>query len=77
VAIARPIFDVVYETAAQEILDNACEGWLRADDQISLLEWAIARDPKEGKALTESGNIRAITIQGALSISSPTVTLIY
>jgi hypothetical protein len=73
----KSIQDVPYELEAQQILDNACEVWLRADDQINLLEWAIARDPTEGKALTESGNIRAITIQGAQSISSPTVTLIY
>ena len=69
--------DVRYETEAQEACDNACERWLRADDQIWLLEWIIVRDPTEGLALTESGKTRAITLQGMISNSAPTVTFVY
>jgi len=68
---------VRYEPAAQEAADNACEQWLRTDDQINLLEWVISRDPTKGLALSESGNIRTLTVQGARSISSPTVTIVY
>jgi hypothetical protein len=69
--------EVRYETEAQQAIDDACEIWLRADDQVRLLEWAIVRDPTVGTPLTESGNVRAISAQGAASISSPTVTLVY
>lgn len=69
--------DVCYEPEAQTAIDDACEAWLRTDDQVFLLEWAIARDPKEGKPLTESGQTRALTLEGAKSIGAPTVTFVY
>jgi hypothetical protein len=69
--------DFRYETEAQEAIDNACEVWLRADDQVNLMEWVILRDHNEGLPLTESGLVRTLTIQGAASISSPTVTFVY
>ena len=75
--IRRTLRDICYETEAQKAIDDACEGWLRTDDQVQLLEWIIVRDPQEGLALTESGLTRSLTLQGAASISSPTVTFVY
>ena len=73
----RVLRDIRYDTEAQQTIDDACEVWLRADDQVNLMEWIIVRDPNEGVALTESGAVRSLTIQGAASISSPTITFVY
>lgn len=73
----RVLRDVRYETEAQQACDDACEKWLRADEQTNLLEWIIIRDPNEGMALTESGLTRTLTIQGMISNSAPTVTFVY
>jgi len=77
VASPRLLRDFRYEPEAQKAIDDACEVWLRADDQLNLLEWVLLRDPEEGKALTESGLTRTLTVQGAASISMPTVTVVY
>ena len=69
--------DIRYESEAQQAIDDGCEVWLRTDDQVSLLEFALVRDPMVGTPLTESGNVRAVSVQGALSNSSPTVTFLY
>lgn len=69
--------DFRYDTEAAKAIDEACETWSRTDDAVFLIEWAITRDPREGKALTESGITRALTYQGASSIQMPTVTFVY
>ena len=51
--------------------------WPRARDAWEALTWIVSRDPQEGKAVTESGRTRAITIEGARSIGFPTLTLVY
>jgi hypothetical protein len=73
----RVLRDIRYDPEAQQACDDACEVWLRADEQISLLEWTIVRDPQEGIALTESGQSRALTLHGMVSNSAPTVTFVY
>jgi len=73
----RILRDIRYETEAQQACDDASERWLRADEQISLLEWIVVRDPTEGFALTESGKTRALTIHGMITNSAPTVTFVY
>lgn len=69
--------DVRYDSPAMQAIDDACEKWERADDAIMLIEYAVARDPTEGKAITESGGVRVMTLQGAASIRIPTVTYLY
>ena len=71
------LLDVRYEADASRAIDDACEKWARTDDQVRLLEWIIIRDPREGKALTESGMTRTLTLPGAVSINAPTVTFVY
>ena len=73
----RLLRDIRYESEAQQSCNDACERWLRANEQIVLLEWIIVRDPNEGYALTESGQARALTIQGMITQSAPTVTFVY
>ena|SRR5665811_1006617 len=41
------------------------------------ITWTLAQDPQAGKPLTESGLTRSFTIDGARSISLPTVTVLY
>lgn len=69
--------DIRYDSEAATILAEAEEWFPRLDDAIALMEFAIVRDPTEGKALTESGNVRLLTAQGAVSIGMPTLTYLY
>ena len=68
---------VRYETPAQKSCDDALEKWDRADEAIQTIEWTIGRDPKAGEALTESGNSRSLTLDGARSVGFPKVTVVY
>ena len=68
---------VRYETPAQDACDDATEKWERADEAIQTIEWTLMRDPNAGEALTESGNIRSITLDGARSVGFPKVTVVY
>lgn len=69
--------DFRYDSEAANAIEAACETWTRTDDAVFLIEWAITRDPTEGKSLTESGDIRQLSLQGAVSIQMPTVTFVY
>jgi len=68
---------VWHQPAASKAYDEACEKWERADEVWNAMEWAIAHDPKLGKALSDSGHVRTLMIQGARSIGWPTLTVIY
>jgi hypothetical protein len=72
-----PLRDFRYQPQARLAVDEALEKWARTDDAIRDLEWTILRDPLLGKALTESGLTRGLTLQGAASIGLPTVTYVY
>src|SRR5690349_16400151 len=65
------------ENAAQKALDAALERWDRARDAWEAITWVLARDPEVGEPVTESGTVRAYTIEGARSIGLPTITLLY
>jgi hypothetical protein len=41
------------------------------------MEWTLARDPKAGAPLSESGNVRSYIVQGAQSAGWPTLSVIY
>jgi hypothetical protein len=63
--------------AAERSLNAALERWSRAMDAWEAATWTIARDPKAGDPVTESGKTRAYSFEGARSIDMPSVTLIY
>jgi hypothetical protein len=42
-----------------------------------MIFWAIARDPTLGIPITDSGNTRSFTFEGARSIDLPTVIVLY
>lgn len=70
--------DVAEAPEAQRAVDDACERWARASDAWDALVWALARDAALlGKALTEGGARRVVTLEGARSIDLPTLTAIY
>lgn len=49
----------------------------RAEFAWEAVTFALARDPLEGVAVTESGKTRSFTLEGAKSIDMPTVTVLY
>jgi hypothetical protein len=65
------------EARVGEALARACEKWPRAEDAWNALTWAIARDPKIGRPLTESGDLRNVISEGAASIGIPTISVTY
>lgn len=65
------------ESAAQAAYDNAVKRWSRADDAWQMVTWVVVRDPLLGRPVTESGQTRAFTFDGARSIDMPDVTLLY
>ncbi len=65
------------DNAARTALDAAMEKSTRTLDAWDAITWVIARDPKAGDPVTESGLVRAYTLDGARSIDLPTVTLLY
>lgn len=69
--------DVFEDEAVRVVVDEACERWARADDVWQAVTWAVARDPTVGVQLSESGNARSLTLDGARSIDAPTVTIVY
>jgi hypothetical protein len=69
--------DIRYDPEALQAIQDAEEWWARTEDAVALIEFAIARDPTEGKALTESGALRLLTVWGASSVGIPTVTYLY
>ena len=68
---------VRHEDDADAALRLALDRWERADEVWDAAIWNIARDPTIGIAVTESGNVRSLTIQGARSIGWPTLTVLY
>jgi hypothetical protein len=69
--------DIFQEPSVSTAIDAARNRWQRAEDAWDALEWTMARDPEMGEALTESGNTRSLTLDGARSIDLPTVTAVY
>ena len=66
------------DSAATAAYEEAVLRWTRAADAWSGMTWILARDLiSDSKALTESGNLRAFTTEGARSIDLPTLTVIY
>jgi hypothetical protein len=68
---------VIEDSRVSRAIDDAKDRWPRAEDAWEAISWVIARDPEIGRALTESGNIRSFTFEGAKSIGMPTVTVLY
>lgn len=66
-----------HEPAAAEAYDAAVDRWERADEVWNAMEWAVAHEPTIGTALSETGHVRSLIIQGARSIGWPTLTVIY
>lgn len=65
---------IVEEPRVSVVIDAAKQRWSRAKDAWETITWTLAHDPEVGKPLTESGRTRTFTIDGARSISLPTVT---
>lgn len=68
---------IVEQPAVTEAVHEAIQKYQRTEDQWDALRWTLARDPKFGSALTESGKTRLAVIQGAQSIDMPTIEAIY
>lgn len=68
---------IVEEAGVANAIDAAKLKWSRALDSWEALTWVIAHDPECGTALSESGNERAYTFEGARSIGMPTLTVVY
>ena len=68
---------IVEDSRVSRAIDDAKMRWPRADDAWEAITWVIARDPFIGVAVTESGNVRSFTFDGAKSIGLPTVTILY
>lgn len=58
-------------------VDEAESKWPRANDAWDAITWTVVREPHLGEAITESGNVRQFTFDGAQSIGMPTVTVVY
>ena len=68
---------IVTEPSVDEAYEAACLRWPKAHDVWEAITWALSREPREGRALTESGNVRAYTLEGARSVGWPTLTVLY
>jgi hypothetical protein len=68
---------VIEDSRVSRAIDDAKLKWPRAGDAWDAVVWVIARDPSIGRPLTESGNVRSFTFDGAKSIGLPTVTVLY
>lgn len=69
---------VVEQSRVSRVLDDAKERWPRAQDAWDTILWVLARDPEgAGKAITESGAVRSLVLDGARSIGLPSVTVLY
>lgn len=71
------MLDVREEPDAQRAVDAAMTQWSRANDAWESITWVLARDPEYGEPVTESGQVKSLTLQGGRSIDLPTVTVIY
>lgn len=67
------------DSPATAAYEAAILKWDRADDAWQGVTWTLARDPQTGDStpLTESGDLRAYTSEGARSIGLPTLTVVY
>lgn len=68
---------LVEQPDVMRAVDEAEANWPRANDAWEAITWAIVREPYLGIAITESGNIRQFTFDGARTIGMPTVTVVY
>jgi hypothetical protein len=71
------VYSVVEDSRVSHALDEAIERWARAQDAWDAVVWTLARHPEDGIALTESGQTRSLTLEGARSIDMPTITVVY
>lgn len=67
------------DSPATAAYEAATLKWSRADDAWQGVTWTLAHDPTTGDStpLTESGDVRAYTSEGARSIGLPTLTVVY
>jgi hypothetical protein len=65
------------EQRVSDSLGEACLKWERAADAWEHVTWIVAKNPKEGTPINESGNLRLLLWAGARSIDMPDVELIY
>jgi hypothetical protein len=68
---------IIEDSRVSRAIDDAKMRWPRAEDAWEAITWVIVRDPLIGIAVTESGNVRSFTFDGAKSIGLPTVTVVY
>ena len=71
------MYSVIEDSLVSRAVDNAKLRWSRADDAWDTVVWVLARDPTLGIPITESGNSRSFSVEGARSIDLPTVTVVY
>ena len=68
---------LVEQPGVSEAVDKAGSKWKRAEDAWDAITWVVARDPKAGRPVTESGKTRELVFDGARSIDMPTIRLTY
>jgi hypothetical protein len=67
----------VLDGRVAEELESACRKWNGTEVAWEAIEWVLCRDPEVGRALNESGRIRAFIYVGARSIHQPDIEVTY
>jgi hypothetical protein len=68
---------IIHGDGVDGALELVLEDWPLAGEVWEAITWLISRDPFIGTALTESGNIRAYALDGAVSRGWPTLVVMY
>jgi hypothetical protein len=69
------VYSVIEDSLVSLAVDDAKLRW--SDDAWDTVVWVLGRDPTLGIPITESGNSRSFTVEGARSIDLPTITVVY
>jgi hypothetical protein len=68
---------VVLDSTVLRALESACHRWSGTEIAWEAIEWVLAHDSLVGRALNESGSVRAFIYDGANSIKQPDITVTY
>jgi hypothetical protein len=68
---------VVLDSGVARDLEAACEKWSGTEIAWEAIEWVLCRDPEVGRALNESGSVRAFIYVGARAIQQPDIQVTY
>lgn len=68
---------LIEEDDARRAYGAACLKWKNADRAWDTITYVVLHDQYAGTPLSESGGIRALSLEGARSIDMPTLTIVY